>query len=113
MAVNKAIIIGNLGQDPQITYSKNGLSVCKFSIATTDYLKKGEKKTNWHKCVAFNKTAEAISEYFSKGNQIYIEGRIDYSSYEKDENKVYTTNIIVNTFSFVSKNNNNNKEIPF
>jgi len=96
--INKAILIGNLGQDPEIRYTPAGLAVAKFSIATSETRNKdGEKetKTEWHRITAFGKLGEICGEYLSKGRQVYIEGRIQTSSWEdKDGNKRYTTEII-------------------
>jgi single-strand DNA-binding protein len=96
--INKAILIGNLGQDPEIRYTPAGLAVAKFSIATSETRNKdGEKetKTEWHRITAFGKLGEICGEYLSKGRQVYIEGRIQTSSWQdKDGNKRYTTEII-------------------
>lgn len=89
--MNKAILVGRLGQDP-----KHENNVCKFSIATNDGTKE-KQKTNWHNVVAFGKTGETLANYLKKGDQIAIEGRIDY---HKHEDKVYTS-VIVDRFTFV------------
>lgn len=100
MSVNKVILLGNLGKDPEVTYTPGGMAVCKFSIATSKKVK-GEDVTSWHRCVAFDKRGEAIGKYVGKGQQLYIEGELQYGSYEKDGITRYTTDIIVNQFSFV------------
>jgi single-strand DNA-binding protein len=100
--VNKAIILGNLGRDPEMTYTPSGLAVCKFSLATSKKMKDGQDVTQWHRCTAFGKTGELISQYVNKGNQLYIEGEITYSQYEKDGVTRYSTDIIVREFSFIS-----------
>ena len=100
--VNKAIILGNLGRDPEMTYTPSGLAVCKFSLATSKKMKDGQEVTQWHRCTAFGKTGELISQYVNKGNQLYIEGEITYSQYEKDGVTRYSTDIIVNQFNFIS-----------
>jgi single-strand DNA-binding protein len=97
--INKAIIVGNLGRDPEISYTPAGLAIAKFSIATSDEWKDkatGEKKekTEWHRIVAFGRLAEICGEYLSKGRQVYIEGRIQTSSWEKDGITRYSTEII-------------------
>lgn len=99
--VNKAIILGNLGRDPEMTYTPSGLAVCKFSIATSRKGKDGQDITQWHRCTAFGKAGELISQYVSKGNQLYIEGEINYSQYEKDGVTRYSTDIIVREFNFI------------
>ena len=82
------------------------MSIGKFSLATNNRVKNSEgeyvNKASWHRCVAFGKTAEIIAQYVKKGDQLHIDGRIEYGSYEnKDGVTVYTTEIIVEKFSFV------------
>jgi len=110
--VNKVLVLGNLGRDPEISYTGSGMAVCKFSLATSRKQKDGSDKTSWHRCTAFNKAAELIGQYVSKGQQLYVEGELSYGSYEKDGHTVYTTDIIVNQFSFIgskSSGSNNNQ----
>ena len=96
--VNKVILIGNLGGDPELRYTAAGTGVCKFSLATSRRFtgRDGQKqeKTEWHRIVAWGKLAEICGQYLSKGKQIMIEGRIEYGSYEKDGVKHYTTDIV-------------------
>ncbi len=96
--VNKVILVGNLGRDPELTYTPSGMAVAKFSIATSDRRKnqqgEWEEQTDWHRIVLFGKTAEAAGQYLSKGRQVYIEGRISYSTFERDGVKQYFTDII-------------------
>lgn len=98
--VNKAILVGNLGGDPEIRYTQAGLAVADFSLATTEsWSKDGQKqdKTEWHKVVAFGKLAEICGEYLVKGKQIYIEGRIQTKKWEDKEGVTkYTTEIVAN-----------------
>ena len=91
--VNKVILIGNLGKDPEIKYSASGMAVCKFTLATNAKVK-GEEKTEWHNIVTFDKLAEICGEFLNKGSHIYIEGRIQTSDYEKDGVTKYFTEII-------------------
>jgi len=105
--INKAILVGNLGRDPEMSYTPAGLAVAKFSIATSEEWKDkatGEKKvkTEWHRIVAFGRLAEVCGQYLSKGKQIYIEGRIQTSSWEKDGITRYSTDIIANTMQMLS-----------
>ncbi len=100
--VNKAIILGRLGQNPEISYTQSGLAVCKFSLATSRKQKNGQEVTQWHRCTAFDKAGELISKYVSKGDMLYIEGEITYGQYEKDGITRYTTDIIVREFNFIS-----------
>jgi single-strand DNA-binding protein len=99
--INKAIILGRLGQNPEISYTQSGLAVCKFSIATSRKQKHGQEVTQWHRCTAFDKAGELISKYVSKGNMLYVEGEITYGQYEKDGVTRYTTDIIVREFNFI------------
>ena len=104
--INKAILVGNLGRDPEMSYTPAGLAVAKFSIATSEEWKDkatGEKKekTEWHRIVAFGRLAEICGEYLSKGKQIYVEGRIQTSSWEKDGITRYSTDIIANTMQML------------
>ncbi len=97
--LNKAILIGNLGRDPEVTYTPAGLAVARFSIATSEAWTdkaSGEKreKTEWHRIVAFGKLGEICGEYLVKGKQVYIEGRLQTSSWEKDGITRYSTDII-------------------
>ena len=105
-SVNKVILLGRLGADPELKYTQDQTPVSNFSIATSiSYKNKsGEKidKTSWHRCVAWRKTAETINQYFKKGNQIYIEGSLESRSFE-DQNgdKCFITEVLVNNFQFV------------
>ena len=106
MSVNKAILIGNLGKDPELRYTPSGKAVATFSIATTERWtgQDGQKNesTTWHNIVAWGKQAEVIKEYLSKGRQIYVEGRIVNRSYDdKDGNKRYISEIVVQSFQFI------------
>ncbi len=97
--LNKVILIGNLGRDPEVRYTPGGLAVANFSMATSETWtnKEGEKetRTEWHRIVAWGKLGEICGEYLSKGKQIYIEGRIQTREWEdKEGNKRYTTEII-------------------
>ena len=97
--LNKAILIGNLGRDPEVRYTPNGVAVANFSIATSETWtnKDGEKetRTEWHRVVAFGRLGEICGEYLAKGKQIYIEGRIQTKDWEdRDGNKRTTTEIV-------------------
>ncbi len=104
--LNKVMLIGNLGRDPEIRYSQQGTAMVNFSIATSEQWndkKTGEKKekTEWHRIVAFGKPAEILEKYLSKGSKVYIEGRIQTRNYEKDGQTHYTTEIVVREFQFL------------
>ena len=97
-SVNKVILIGNLGRDPEVRYTPSGTAVANFSIATTENWtnKDGEKQshTEWHRIVAWRRLGEICGEYLSKGKQVYIEGRIRTNEWEDQEgNKRRTTEI--------------------
>ncbi len=98
--INKVILVGNLGRDPEIRYLPDGTAVANFSIATSDEWKDkntGEKKskTEWHRIVAFRRLGEICGEYLSKGRQVYIEGKLQTRSWEdKDGITRYTTEIV-------------------
>ena len=101
MSVNKAILVGNLGKDPELRYTPSGTAVCTFSLATTDRFKnkQGEQqeRTEWHNIVVWAGLAEICGKYLTKGKQIYIEGRIQNRSYDdRDGNKRYITEIVAN-----------------
>ena len=97
-SLNKVILIGNLGRNPETRYLPNGDAVTSISVATTETWKdkSGEKqeKTEWHRVSLFRRLGEIAGEYLKKGSQVYIEGRIEYREYEKDGQKRYSTDII-------------------
>jgi len=104
--INKAIVVGRLGRDPEIRYSQQGTAVVNFSVATSEEWHdkaSGEKKerTQWHRIVVFGKLAENCGKFLAKGRQVYIEGRIQTSDYEKDGQKHYATDIVANTVQFL------------
>ena len=107
MSVNKAILIGNLGRDPELKYTPGGQAVATFSLATTDRWtgQDGQKneRTVWHNIVAWGKQAELAKEYLHKGRQVYIEGRIDNRSYDKKDGsgKAYVSEVVVQTIQFL------------
>ena len=98
MSVNKVILIGRLGSDPEIRYTADGQPVATFRIATNEvWVKDGQKqeRTEWHRIVAFGRLAEICGEYLSKGRQVYIEGRLQTRSYEDREGiKRFVTEIV-------------------
>jgi single-strand DNA-binding protein len=97
--INKVILIGRLGGDPEIRYTNNGTAVANFSLATsTNWTNKSgerEERTDWHKIVAFGRLGEICGEYLNKGKQVYVEGRLQTRSWEdKDGNKRKTTEVV-------------------
>ncbi|MBD3332219.1 single-stranded DNA-binding protein [candidate division GN15 bacterium] len=106
MSVNKAILIGRLGKDPEIRYTQSGKAVANFTIATNERWTgqdgQPQESTTWHNIVVWGRQAEVIKEYMSKGRQIYLEGRISNRSYEdKEGNKRYVSEVVVQNFQFL------------
>jgi single-strand DNA-binding protein len=105
--INKVILIGNLGSDPEVRYTPSGDAVANFSIATSEEWKDkntGEKRerTEWHRIVAWRRLGEICGEYLSKGRQVYVEGRIQTNAWEDKEGiKRYTTEILASTVQFL------------
>ena len=103
--VNKCIIVGNLGRDPEVRYSQSGNAVCKLNVAVTERRKEGDQwkdHTEWVRVVTFGKTAENAGQYLQKGRQIYVEGRLQTSSYkDKDGVEKYTTEVIASQVLFL------------
>jgi single-strand DNA-binding protein len=105
--INKVILIGRLGSDPEVRYTPSGVAVANFSIATSEEWKdkdSGEKKerTEWHRIVAWRRLGEICGEYLSKGKQVYIEGRLQTRDWEdRDGNKRYTTEIVASDVQFL------------
>jgi len=98
-SVNKAILIGNLGADPELRYTPSGAAVANFNIATTERWKdkdgQPQEKTEWHRIILWSRQAEIAKEYLHKGSSVYIEGRIQNRNYEdKDGIKRYVTEIV-------------------
>ncbi len=106
VGVNKVILIGNLGADPEVRYLNTGTAVANFRMATTQNIKnrEGERqaRTEWHRVVAFGRLAEICGEYLNKGKQVYIEGRLQTRSWDdRDGNKLWTTEIIATTMQML------------
>jgi single-strand DNA-binding protein len=104
--INKVILIGNLGNDPEMRHTPNGAGVCEFRLATneawTDKQGQRQERTEWHRVVVWGKKAEVCSKYLSKGRQVYVEGRLRTRSWEdKEGNKRYTTEVVANDVQFL------------
>jgi single-strand DNA-binding protein len=94
-------VLGRLGRDPELSYGKTGKAICKTSVAVS-FKMKDKEYTTWYNVVAFDKTGETIAQYFSKGNMIFISGKMQFNSFEdKDNIKKLSANLIVDHFSFV------------
>ena len=104
--VNKAILVGNLGRDPELSYTQSGTARCRFTMATAEsYLNNAgerQERTEWHNIVVWGKQAETVSKFLQKGRQIYLEGRIQNRSYDdKDGIKRYISEINANRVVFL------------
>lgn len=122
--INKVILIGNVGRDPEVRMTQNGKPVAKFSLATTETFN-GEKKTEWHNIVLWGKLAEVAEKYMRKGKLVYIEGRITTRSWDgTDGKKQYMTEIVGDRMQMLDRNpegagraqadaNNKNDDVPW
>lgn len=119
--VNKAILVGNLGADPEMRQTQKGQSVANFNLATTrTWTKDGEKReeTEWHRVIAWDRLAEICGEYLKKGSSVYIEGRIQTRDWEDDAGvKRYTTEIVAFEMQMLGKKDDKpvavDTELPF
>jgi single-strand DNA-binding protein len=107
-SVNKAILIGNLGGDPELRYTPSGMAVCNFSIATTEKWRDKQtnemkESTNWHRIVLWGKQAETAKQYLTKGSAVYVEGRIQTRSWDDNGVKKYITEIVGQRLQFLGK----------
>lgn len=99
--VNKVILVGNLGNDPEVRYMPNGNAVANVSLATSETWKdkstgEQQEKTEWHRVVFFNRLAEIVEQYVKKGTKLYVEGRLQTRSWEQDGVKRYSTEVVAN-----------------
>ena len=110
--INKVILVGNLGGDPEVRFTKSGQAVASFSLATSE--KWTDKETNekheettWHRVVAWGKLGEICGEYLSKGKQVYIEGKIKHGEYEDNDGVTrQTTDIVANNMTMLGHKDN-------
>jgi single-strand DNA-binding protein len=104
-SVNKVILIGNLGADPELKYTPTSRPLCNLRVATTDvYKDKGgqrQEKTEWHRVTVWGDQAENCSKYLAKGRSVYIEGRLQTRSYDKDGQKHYATDVVADRVVFL------------
>lgn len=117
--MNNIVLIGRITKDPELKYTNNGKANTRFTLA----VQRNKDETDFINCVAWEKTAENIAEYFKKGSQIAVQGAIRTGSYEKDGRTVYTTDVWVYKFDFVGNNQNvkknnenrngDNEDFPF
>ena len=106
--LNKVMIIGYVGKDPEVKYTPGNVAVANFSVATSESYKDkngaAQEKTEWHRIVTFGKTAEVMGEYLKKGQQVYVEGRLQTRSWDDDKGaKRYITEVVALTVQFLGK----------
>jgi single-strand DNA-binding protein len=116
-SVNKAIILGNLGKDPELRYTPSGQAVTSLSVATTDKFKDKsgvqQSRTDWHNVVCWGRLAEIARDYLKKGNPVYIEGRIQYRSYDDKEGiKRYRTDIVATGMQLLGSRPSGGESVP-
>ena len=109
--VNKAILIGNLGAEPELRFTKNNVAVCTLSLATNDRVKNAQgewdDKTTWHRVILFKQTAENAAEYLHKGSAVYVEGKIENRQWQDNEGVTrYITEIIGNNIQYLDGKSN-------
>ena len=115
--MNNVILIGRLTRDPELRYTTSGMAVLRFNLAVDRRMSKEKRQqamaqnqptADFISCTAWNKTAELIANYMRKGSRLGVEGRIQTGSYEKDGQRIYTTDVIVNQIEFLDPTNNQN-----
>lgn len=103
--VNKVIVVGNLGRDPEVRYTQGGMAVCSLSVAVSERVKDGDawkEHTEWFRVVAFGKQAESAGQYLQKGRSVYVEGKLRQKEYEdKDGQKKRSTEVLADTLQFI------------
>jgi single-strand DNA-binding protein len=104
-SVNKVILIGHVGKDPEVKYLEGGIAVARFTLATNEYFKNKEgqkiEQTDWHNVVMWRGLAEVAEKYVRKGKLIYVEGRLKHRTYGEENNKKYFTEVLVDTMQFL------------
>jgi len=104
-SVNKVILVGNLGADPELKYTPSNRPLCNLRIATTDVFKdksgQRQEKTEWHRVTVWGDTAENCNKYLAKGRSVYVEGRLQTRSYDKDGQKHYATDVVADRVVFL------------
>ena len=118
MSVNKVIIVGNVGRDPEVRYSQDGKAIARISVATSEKWRdkaSGEKKerTEWHRVVFFGRQAEVVNEYTKKGSKLYIEGRLQTNKWQDQSgNDRYTTEIVAGQMVMLDSRNSQGGSQP-
>lgn len=104
-SVNRVILVGRCGTDPDLKYTQSGAALCNLRIATTEFYKdksgQRQEKTEWHRVSIWGKTAETAGKYLKKGREVYIDGRLQTRSYDKDGQKHYATDIVADRVVFL------------
>lgn len=107
--INKVILVGNCGKDPEVRYMPSGSAIANVSIATSESWKdkdgQQQERTEWHRVVFFNKLAEIVGQYVKKGSKLYVEGSLRTTQYEKDGVTRYTTDIVCRDMQMLSGGN--------
>ena len=115
-SLNKVMLIGRLGRDPETRYSANNTPICNFSLATSDRIRKGdtfEEKTEWHRIVVFGSQAENASKFLKKGSFVFVEGKIQSRTYQdKEGNERTVVEIIANSLNFLDPKENSSSGQP-
>ena len=114
--INKVILVGNLGQDPEVKYTAGGDAVTTLSLATSDSWKdkdtgENQERTEWHRVVLWRRLAEIAGEYLKKGSKIYIEGQLQTRKWEQEGQTRYTTEIIARDMQFLDSRGSSNNEL--
>lgn len=116
MALNKVMLIGNLGGDPEVRYSPGGDPIASFRVATTEKFKRNgqsQEHTEWHRCVTWGKLAEIVQQYLKKGSQVYVEGSIRTRKWkDRDGQDKYTTEIKVTEMQMLGRSGVSEPELP-
>lgn len=111
--MNRVMLIGRLGRDPEFRYTPSGVAMAKFTLATDRWKRKGEEQPpDWHRITVWSKLAEVCAQYLTKGKQVMIEGRIQYGTYEKDGVKHYTTDIIAENLEMLGSQGESESKEP-
>lgn len=105
--LNKVMLIGRLGKNPEVRSFNDGSKVVNFPLATERFVQGGDKATDWHRIVAYGKIAEAIASYCFKGSLIYLEGRLQTREFTTDKGKQYVTEVVVFNLQFLDSRNSN------
>lgn len=107
--MNKVLLVGNVTHPPELKNPRENMTVCTFSLATNKDVK-GTERTSYHRCVAWNATAERLAQHAVKGARLFIEGELQTRKFEKDGHDVYVTEVIVNSFEFVGEGRGSERE---